>query len=83
MKLHEKYKLEFEKYSKLDRNLYNIEIFVVCNNGDVYKGDWYDIYINPDDIVRYMGSAGVKDIPPNQIDHITYELYPMKLDNVD
>lgn len=80
MELHEKYKLEFEK---LDRNLYNIEIFVVCNNGDVYKGDWNDIYINNNDIVRYIGKEGIKNISPDQIDHITYEPYPMKPDGVD
>lgn len=72
MKLHEKYNLEYKKYSKLDRNLYSIEIFIVCINGCVYKGNFDEIYINDNDTVSYIGKQGIYRISPEQINHITY-----------
>lgn len=74
MDLYEQYEQEWNKYKDLDRNLYNWEIFIVCYDGTVCKGNEDSVIVSKSKVLYIPEKGEVKEFTPNEIEHITYNI---------
>ena len=74
MNLFEQYEQEWNKYKDLNRDLYSWEIFIVCYNGYVYRGDEYSVVVCENKVLYISDQGKVKEFPFDQIEHITYNI---------
>lgn len=83
MNLYEQYNQEWNKYKDLDHNLYAWEVFVVCYNGSVYRGDEYSVIVNTNEVLYISSQGKVKKLSFDQIEHITYNITSRARDDLE
>ncbi len=84
MNLSRQYNQVLNEYNDLDHNLYDLEIFIVCYNGKVYKGDECSVYVyNDEDKVSCIDEKGkIIHLTSQDIEHITYNITPAEQDDL-